>query len=92
MINILWLQSGDALARELLVPNGKTISDESIQRGLNTVREHPIVDEAKRLALSHVDGARKALDAAIKNSNVRIDESGAAALSALVQFVTEREW
>lgn len=92
LVNVLWLKSGDSLAHELLVPNGRSITEESLKVGLRTVREHVVVEEAKRLALSYVDGARASLAAAIKSSKVKIDDSGAAALSALVQFVTERDW
>lgn len=89
LVNVLWLQSGSALARELLRGPGPKESI-FVARALRELRASPVIERAKQLAHRFAGEASQALDAAIKSSSVPVDKTSAEALYNFVDYIVKR--
>lgn len=88
LVNVLWLQSGSKLAKELLVAPGGN-EEEFRALALAELRSGEVVKEARKIADSFATSARQALDRAVAASS-NVDSTIAHQYRALVDYTLAR--
>lgn len=83
IVNILWLESKDPKAAILLKKDEP--SSEEIEEAVLALKNSPVVDEARKMALSYVATAHEALSAGIPAKSIERDY-----LEAISKIVVER--
>jgi octaprenyl-diphosphate synthase len=87
LVNVLWLASGDPLARTLAQP--EPISDEFVERAVASLRTSPVVEEARRIALGYTSEALAALKF-IEEQCPQSDRPTLEHLRTLIDYTLER--
>lgn len=88
IINVKWLLSGSQGAKHLLTPPGP-LDEEWVSRSLHELAQGPIVEEARSLAATRMQGALNALERGIKVRTPR-QQDALALLYDLAQFTLAR--
>jgi len=88
VVNVLWLQSGSALAKTLLTPSGSN-DEEFRTSALAELRSSPVIAEARALAESYASAARRALQNAIEQAPT-VDRMVEARFRGLIEFTLAR--
>lgn len=89
LVNMLWLESGDPLAKRLLVAPDPTTEGEYVERALVALRDGPVIQKTKALARQYADTATKELAKALGNDLHNLTPEGEA-LFAVIDFALER--
>lgn len=90
LVNILWLASGDAKARELLTePLDREISDEEILSALTVIKESSVLEKAQHYARTYVEKAQVAFEQ-VTARHPALDARTVDALRALSEYALER--
>ncbi len=89
LVNVLWLESGDAMAQKLKTPPDRNDETEFTQAALNTLKHSAVIETAKSHARKYGDKASSALTAAIADSP-RTNKEAADALFAVIDFALAR--
>ncbi len=87
-VNILWLQTGSALAKELLTRENPA-NDEELALALTEITQSNVIDAARKIARLHADAARGALTRVHLRSG-GLENKAYEALLALIDYVLER--
>lgn len=90
VINVLWLNSGDDLARTLLKAPADYETEEAFrQSAIKQLRNSCLIDQAKAIATEYINKASAALKLGLANST-SINHKAVKALEAIVDYTTER--
>jgi octaprenyl-diphosphate synthase len=89
IVNVMWLESGDAEAQRLLTPPGGAGEQEFVERSLRTLRDSSVLLQAKELAKSYADEASSELCDAFDGNLSDLPPEGEA-LFAIIDFALER--
>jgi octaprenyl-diphosphate synthase len=92
LVNVLWLESGDAAAQRLLTPPSSSEDERSFAASaLSFLQTSAIIAEAKRLAVDYAESAREELLLALAASQSEQPSTVYAdALHAVIDFALER--
>ena len=90
LVNVLWLESGDADAKRLLIPPLSPADEQPwVDAAVLKLKDGPVISEAKRLAASYADQSSKALTEALGGNLHELNPAGEA-LFAVVDFALDR--
>ena len=89
LVNILWVQSGDAAAQRLLTPASEVLEPEFVTASLENLRRGPVIRKAKELARTYADAASQHLAHALGGDLTNLTPEGEA-LFAIIDFALER--
>jgi octaprenyl-diphosphate synthase len=90
VVNVLWLQSGSALAQTLKKPPQDEAAEQVfVAAGLQELRSSPVLAKAKQLAEEYVQRALKSLDRAFDGQS-EVDQSALGIIKALAQYTLQR--
>lgn len=90
IVNVLWLQSGEQLAQELLLAPRSHEKEEAFRlSGLKALRNSEVIEQARELATSYVEKARQSLTAGCKLLS-NPDGNALKLLEGLLQYTIER--
>ncbi len=88
IVNVLWLNSGNPLAKKLLLPPGAE-EEEFCTAALKELKQSPVIEQASALAASYSADAEQALHSAAKSAkNVSLDVFDE--LQSVVDYTTRR--
>lgn len=88
-VNVLWLQSGSALAKKLLLSKDE-VSENSIEEALNELRGSKVIEDAKAIATNYANSALSALEIAQQSTPSSNNSSAYSALETLANYVLTR--
>lgn len=90
LVNVLWLESGEALAQQLLLAPRSLEAEEQFRlEGLAHLKNSKIIEQARAMATEKVERAQQALNSGL--SKLRAPDSNALKLlSGLLQYTIER--
>lgn len=91
MINVLWLQTGSKLAKEVLT--GTAVSEDQLAAALIELKQSPVVLEARAIARRYVDEANKSLGQAIEvaeRAGLAVNQSALADVRLFLDYTLER--
>jgi octaprenyl-diphosphate synthase len=90
LVNVLWLESGEAFAQQLLLPpRGFDAEDEFRLAGVAHLKDSRIIEQARAMATSRVELAKKSLTAGLSKLR-NPDDEALKLLSGLLQYTIER--
>jgi geranylgeranyl pyrophosphate synthase len=89
LVNMLWLESGDPLAKRLLQAPDPQTEGAYVEQALAVLRNGPIIQQAKDLARQYADTASKNLLLALGGNLHDLTPEGEA-LFAVIDFALER--
>lgn len=88
IVNVLWLESGSNLAKDLLTQNIQ-IEITQIQAAITEITNSSVLEKAKKLAQEYVISAENSLLEVVKNKT-KIDGNCLEMLQSLVQYALKR--
>jgi octaprenyl-diphosphate synthase len=88
IINVLWLESGDPLAKKLLI-DAAEITEQDIIQALNQIKSGSVIENARAIAKEYVIKAQASFDHVVK-SGLKLDPQAQDALRALSEYALER--
>ncbi len=89
LVNVLWLESGDPLAKRLLVAPDPETEGAFVEQALGVLRNGPVIQQSKALARKYADTASKNLAVALGGNLHDLTPEGEA-LFAVIDFALER--
>jgi len=90
IVNVLWLESGDARAKPLLEPPSSATNEKAfVEASLKDLQSSAVMQNAKTLAQQYGERARTALHNAL-GSEVRRNSPAGQALFAVIDFALDR--
>jgi geranylgeranyl pyrophosphate synthase len=90
MVNVLWLESGDEKARQVLTdPTHGELSDHQLAALVAKLQTNPLLDKARDQARAFVAKAERALEEIVR-THQELDQPTLMALRSLTQYAIER--
>jgi geranylgeranyl pyrophosphate synthase len=92
IVNVIWLNSGEPMAKRLLSAPETTGDSEAkfAEEALNILKDSAHIKDAKALARRYAEDAALALNRALQLSSTDGDADAAAGLLAVIDFALER--
>lgn len=89
IINVLWLDNGSELAKQLLTSEN-IANNSQVKIAINEIQESGIIVKARELAKKNVNEAKEALIEALIEAEQKIDSSYAKQIFALIDYTLSR--